>query len=282
MNIVLTLLCRNEIDIIEQLIKFYLDRDIDYIIATDNGSSDGTKELLAEYKNKGYLYLISEPNFTHDQSVWVTRMARLAAIEFNADWIINSDADEFWWPSNNSYKHLFEKVPEHIDIINVPRTNFLPMAKEGGPFYSRMIYRELISLNSVGKPILPKVCHRAHPDVTVLDGNHSAIFTDRNSNITQIDELNILHFPLRSYKQFERKIREGAEAIERNARLKSTTVGRTWKFLYNEYYKSGTLHEYYLTQCLSENEILHKLNSNQITIDTRIRDYLTTQLQFKT
>ena len=38
-------------------------------------------------------------------------MGRLAATEFGADWVIHSDADEFWWPRGESLKDVLDVDP---------------------------------------------------------------------------------------------------------------------------------------------------------------------------
>ena len=35
-------------------------------------------------------------------------MGRLAATELGADWVIHSDADEFWWPRGESLKDVLD------------------------------------------------------------------------------------------------------------------------------------------------------------------------------
>ncbi len=59
-KLVMTLLARDEGDIIRRNIEFHLSHGVDFIIATDNASSDNTRDILTEYKNKGKLYLIDE------------------------------------------------------------------------------------------------------------------------------------------------------------------------------------------------------------------------------
>ena len=81
MKLVMTLLVRDEADIVDAQIAFHLDAGVDFVIATDNRSQDGTTEILERYAREGHLHLIREPGDDLRQSEWVTRMARLAATE---------------------------------------------------------------------------------------------------------------------------------------------------------------------------------------------------------
>src|SRR5207237_6454132 len=98
MNLVMTLLVRNEADIVRDNIDFHLSQGVDFVIATDNGSDDDTPKLLRTYEEAGVLRLIHEPEHTHSQGLWVTRMARMAFSDHQADRVINNDPDQSRWP----------------------------------------------------------------------------------------------------------------------------------------------------------------------------------------
>ena len=84
------------------------------MVATDNGSEDGTTEILERYERAGFLRLLREDGDDMRQQEWVTRMARLAATDCGADWVINSDADEFWWPRGGTLKDVLALVPRAL------------------------------------------------------------------------------------------------------------------------------------------------------------------------
>lgn len=98
MKLGMTLLVRDEQDILEANLRYHLEKGIDHFIVTDNRSEDATPDILRAHESAGHLTYISEQGDDYSQSRWVTRMARLAATEYDADWVINNDADEFWWP----------------------------------------------------------------------------------------------------------------------------------------------------------------------------------------
>ena len=279
MKLVLTLLCRDEADILENMLRFHLEQGVDWIIATDNGSVDGSLAILQRYARQGTLQLIQEPEHTHDQAVWVTRMARMAA-EQGADWVINSDADEFWWPRNGTLKTSLEQLPASVQACRVERTNFLPPPRDGRdqrPFHQRQLLRERVSRNSLGEPLPPKLIHRAHPAIAVSDGNHNASVAGQPLEAIADAGIEILHVPIRSYGQLERKIRQGAEALVRNRRV-GPGVGHSWRSLYSTHLKQGSLPAYYDSLRPDDASIATQLAQGDLIEDRRLQQSLGGQL----
>ena len=100
-------------------------------------------------------------------------MARMAAADHDADWVINNDADEFWWPRDETLAAALASVPARYDSVLVERYNFIARPESDEPFYARMTHRYAVPSNPAeGRPLQPKTCHRGHPQVTVAEGNH--------------------------------------------------------------------------------------------------------------
>ena len=126
MKLVMTLLARDEADVIDAHLKFHLNAGVDFVIATDNLSQDGTTDILESYERDGQLQLIREDSEYLQQAEWTTRMARLAATNFGADWVIHSDADEFWWPRGESLKDVLASIPQRYGIVRALLRHFVP------------------------------------------------------------------------------------------------------------------------------------------------------------
>ena len=264
MKLVMTLLVRDEEDILRENLDFHLAQGVDEVIVTDNGSEDATVEILREYEAQGAVRLLLEPADDYSQGRWVTRMARLAAAE-GADWVINNDADEFWWPRSGTLASTFEGLGDEVGIVVAHRTNFVPRPEDGRRFWERMTARERESLNPLGKPLPPKVAHRAHPEITVVQGNHRVEGPDLGGRVDD-GSIEILHFPMRTYAQFENKIVKGGRAYARNPELPHRT-GRTWRRLY-ELWEQGELRDHY------DGEVVNGPGRDDLVEDTRLRDYL--------
>jgi Glycosyl transferase family 2 len=200
MKLVMTLLVRDEEDIIASNIDFHLNKGVDFIIAMDNLSIDGTADILRLYERKGMLHYLKQPDDTYAQDIWVTQMARLASAQFAADWIINNDADEFWWPQQGDLKSILASVDPCCPAVAVERTNFIPRPIPDSEFFANYLtIRERNSRNADGAPLPEKVCHRALPDIEVEHGNHGATRKGRALPTTPAP-ITILHFPMRTYR----------------------------------------------------------------------------------
>ena len=271
MRIVITLLVRDEQEIIEDNLNYHFARGVDHAIVTDNCSTDSTPDILARYERQGRVTIINEPEDNYNQSLWVTRMARMAATDLGADWVIHADADEFFWPKSGDLRAAFADLPDDVGVLHVGRSNFLPVSGDG-PFHQRMVMREVVSFSLFGDPIPPKICHRASPTVDVAQGNHTvtgvpgATWPEGGGS-----PLFILHYPLRSYQQFERKIRLGGAAYERNTILPWET-GSGWRTRYEDY-KAGRLPAWWATQVLEPDAIDKGLGDGTLVRDLRLQAF---------
>src|SRR5215211_3715165 len=140
MKVVMTLLARDEADIVGSWLDFHLNAGADLVVVTDNRSVDGTTEILERYAREGHVHVIREAGEDLRQHEWVTRMARLAATDFGADWVINSDADEFWWPRGESLGGVLAAVPERYGTVSAFLRVFVPRPGQEA-FAERMTVR---------------------------------------------------------------------------------------------------------------------------------------------
>lgn len=269
MKIVLTLLVRDEEDIIGQNIDYHLNHGVDFVVVTDNLSVDGTRDILEEFRRLGVLHYIHEPEDNYAQGKWVTRMARLSLTEFQADWVINSDADEFWLAERKKdLKEVLRDVASSVPGLRVRRHNFVPRlrTRQVG-FLEAMIYREVCSVNGSGEPLPPKVCHRAMPNVAVAQGNHAVYMGGFELDVPDTDELCILHFPMRTLEQFSRKIEKGGGAYTRSSL--PVQVGNVWRELYQVFRKDG-LGRFFDEQIFDDQQLHYALTMGTVVEDQRL------------
>ncbi len=280
MKLVMTLLVRDEIDIVEHNIAYHLAAGVDHIIATDNGSVDGTRDVLAEYQRKGMLTLLDEPGRDFSQARWVTRMALLAIHRFSAQWVLNNDADEFWVHPKGD---LHEAIDVGADVLKCRRFHlfYAHDREDSGPWQARVRYRSSdpeprATLNdplndALPSPFLtlratPKALLRTGGLLAVGQGNHRADYD--KAIVSDWADIRILHFPVRSARQFETKVLQGGEAYRRNREL-PLQVGWHWRRWHQKLRKDGL--ESALRDVLpSQNWLSQGLASGAVVTDDRL------------
>jgi hypothetical protein len=273
MKVVLTVLARDEADVVDAQVAFHLNAGVDFVIATDNNSRDGTTEILESYARDGVLHLIREPTEGLRQGEWVTHMAQLAAREFDADWVINTDADEFWWPRGGSLKEVLEAVPRRYGIVQAFWRSFVPRPDDGEFFAERMTVRLSLQApindpTSFYRPVV-KVAHRADPSVVVGRGNHSLVGSHLLP-LTTWHPIEVLHFPLRSRAQWARKIELQGKAFTEHIERAGTGYHLT---AYDALQK-GEIDRQHESMVLGDEAVARGISDGTLVVDTRLRDAL--------
>jgi hypothetical protein len=166
-KLVQTLVVRGEADLLDAQIAYHLSAGVDFVIASVSRSAEATSDVLKRYESGGHLRLL--PEEAPSRVDVRTHMARLAATEHEADWVINSEPGEFWWPRAENLKDVLAPIPPRYTIVQALRRPFL--SRQGaGRFSERMTVRRSLREGEAmpGSPAtLLRPLHRADPRVVV-------------------------------------------------------------------------------------------------------------------
>ena len=174
MTVAAILLVKDEADVIEWTLRHLHRQDVDAAIVADNGSTDGTREILDRLvaETDGWLAVQDDPEVGYWQSAKTTALAH-EAHERGFDWVIPCDADEMWVAADGRTVGAWLRgVPPDVLLARAALYNYVPTAEDpadSNPF-TRIGWR-------LAEPApLGKVACRLRPDLTVEAGNHGASY----------------------------------------------------------------------------------------------------------
>ncbi len=262
MRLVMTLLVRDEADVVRENLDYHFSQGVDFAVVMDNGSRDGTREILRDYETRGLVRVIDEPG-VYRQARWLTRMARIAIDEEGADWVLPNDADEFWFPESGTLKEAVAALDPGIGGVVCRRLNFVPTPEDGRPWWERMTLRQRAAVNKLHLPLLPKWIHRARPGLRI-EGVHRPAQPAAGRTV-RLGSVEVLHFQMRTYDQFEHGVIIRGRTIE-HANTPKERFNRNRRREYR-LWRRGELEDYYAREVVDTPDDL-------VVEDTRFRDRL--------
>ncbi len=278
-RLVMLLAVRDEADVLSENLWFHLNQGVDFVLITDNASCDGSRDIAAEFERLGLAHVIDEPRLDKSQGQWMTRMAHLARERFHADWVLASDADEFWYAKSGSLKT--DLVATSATVLKVRRRNLIPcLSDTADPAFRfwQAIVRTRQPLNGqdlrpsvdseIPESLLlygcgPKVVARTTGLEAIGHGNHDVTIRERREQVSE--NVEIYHYPIRTFEQFRRKVHNHGSSYAINTDLPQTHswhLRRWYRIL-----QQGRLEQEYANQLLTPDAFARYLAAGVVELD---------------
>ncbi len=202
---------RNESDILEAFIRYHL-QFVDHMIIINHRSADSSLDILRRMEQEGLPISIADvTDIEHQQGSVLTRFMKIAVREYDADWVIPLDADEFLDVSTEgSVREIMEKLPQD-KVIKVPWRTYIPLPSDNilEPNVLRRIQHYRSKENHNLRKIVISRSMAMKKNAMIAPGNHGYLktaFSNRKEiPYVPVDQLVFAHFPVRSSQQIMTK-----------------------------------------------------------------------------
>lgn len=252
-ELVMTIVCKNEEKTIEQHIRFHKAMGVDGFIVLNHNSTDNTLPILEKLKAEGIVYeIITMTTPAHEHNVWVDGMVKLARDKYHANWIINADADEFYYSKSLNLKESIRKAIG-ANVIMVDSTFLYPDDREdflSCPYFVTRPFSnidvKLLNLNENDENLIPfigsqgctKVIHNTADYIAISMGNHDVNMI--NKKMLTSSDINLYHYHIKNYNELEAKVFRWLDS----AKFMPDGMGTHMKKLI-ELYQNGNLRKDY-------------------------------------
>ncbi len=192
---------KNEIDIIGQSVQHMLDQGVDHVLIADNGSTDGTLEVLRRMEQVAPVHVAVDQREGQFQAVRHNLLIRESR-RAGADWIVPFDADEFYYAEGSTIASWLRAC--QAPVVGVELHNAFPKRTASAGDSCDVPYR---ICSAPGQ--MARVVHRAHRLAHVSAGS---VTVSRSGKTTT--GLYMVHLPWRSKEQLIAKVRGSARALD--------------------------------------------------------------------
>ncbi|MFI3292936.1 MAG: glycosyltransferase family 2 protein [Rikenellaceae bacterium] len=243
-KLIMTLLVKNEEKVLEQNLLFHKYMGVDSFIITDNDSSDNTPQIIQKYIDKGWVVeSIKDYGKGHLQKIKVDRMIWSAKRNHGADWVINGDADEFWYSPKGDLK---SEMGGRENILKCKSINIYP--EEGKEFWEcdKLIKpipdpsQYNLSPFNIFKNYTYKVAHSTLGYLKISMGNHKVVLFPARKKMS---EITIFHYNILDRASFISKTTKSGPRPHLKKKKKKAT-SRHWQYFYNLYTQGKLDQEY--------------------------------------
>lgn len=224
---------RNEADIIEAFVRhtlFYCHS----LIILDHASTDATPQILHKLQLEGLaLHVVQNDTLGHMQVANLNFLLKKAAVEFEADWIICLDADEFI--SGHFSTALFDESDDKkMHYLKVRLRNYYARPVDVSEIVNpviRITHRLIQEPCDVFKSFIPGCLARNHAGF-LTQGSHEFYIGGVEASFKISEDVWLAHFSIRSPFQY------GSAVVSKFLqRLRYTPPRQQSSFFYDKVYE---------------------------------------------